>query len=135
MLREVSKYGDLLVVGVKSDEDCLALYGERPIMTTAERCAELEALPCVYKVVRGSPCTGISEEFIWEHNINVCVQPWEYDMDNKSFSSLAKQGSVIDNYKGRTCLLTTPHLINDLFSEQAIKMSVLYMHVLYCFSS
>lgn len=114
MLREVSKYGDLLVVGVKSDEDCLSLNGERPIMTTAERCAEIEALPYVHKVIRGSPCTGITKEFIWEHNINVFVQPWEYDMDNKSFALLVKQGRAVDYYKGNAFVVKEKHMGNNV---------------------
>ena len=43
------EYGNRLIVGVMSDED-VAKYKRPPVMTLEERCWEVEALFCVYKV-------------------------------------------------------------------------------------
>lgn len=100
VLREASKFGDLLVVGVVSDENCFRMYNERPIMTMNERCAELMALPYVHKVIRNCPASGITKEFLLEHNIHVCIQPWAYDINNGEFAQQVKAGKCVDVYKG-----------------------------------
>jgi cytidyltransferase-like protein len=107
VLREASKFGDLLVVGVINDEDCFKAYHERPIMSQSERCAELMALPFVHKVIRDSPINGITKEFLLEHNIDVCIQPWEYDIENKVFAAEVAKGNAIDFYKGKYSLYCT----------------------------
>jgi glycerol-3-phosphate cytidylyltransferase-like family protein len=43
-------YGNRLFVGVMSDEDVMSYKHRAPIMTTEERCREVEVLRCVYKV-------------------------------------------------------------------------------------
>ena len=115
MLLEAAKYGDLLVVGVFSDEDTERILHRRPVLTAAERCAELESLPFVYKVIRGSPSNGISKEFLLEHNIDVCVVPWKKDISNKEFASEIKSGAAIDLYKG-ACINTTLILVSKTSS-------------------
>ncbi len=100
MLLEAAKYGDLLIVGVFSDEDAERVLHRRPVLTAAERCAEVETLPFVHKVIRGSPSNGISKEFLLEHNIDVCVVPWNKDISNKEFAAKIKSGEAVDLYKG-----------------------------------
>ncbi len=56
-------------------------------MTTKERCAEVESLPYVYKAIPGSPCFGLTKEFLLENNITICIQPWEYDIENPEFAA------------------------------------------------
>ena len=69
--------GNRVVAGVLSDEDC-CVYKRAPVMTTAERVAEVTALAHVSRVVRGAPCFGQTEQFLRDEGIDVVVVGDEY---------------------------------------------------------
>ena len=71
------QHGNRLFVGVMGDKDC-ANYKRPPIMTHAERCAEVEACKSVTKVIPNAPCFGLTQEFLDEHQIHVVAFGEEY---------------------------------------------------------
>ena len=75
--RNALAFGNRLFVGVCNDEDC-SQYKRPPIMTHAERCAEVEACKSVTKVIPNAPCFGISKEFLDKHQIHVVAMGQEY---------------------------------------------------------
>jgi len=75
--RNALTFGNRLYVGVVGDEDASA-YKRPPIMTHDERCAEVEACKSVTKVIQNSPCFGLTQEFLDEHQIHVVVYGQEY---------------------------------------------------------
>lgn len=72
------QHGNRLIVGVLPDEDVIK-YKREPIMNYEERCRIVKLWRPVYKVIKSSPLTGITEEFIKEHNIHAVVYSEEYD--------------------------------------------------------
>lgn len=69
--------GNRLFVGVVGDKDASS-YKRPPIMTHAERCAEVEGCKAVTKVIPNSPCFGLTQEFLDEHQIHVVAYGEEY---------------------------------------------------------
>jgi cytidyltransferase-like protein len=69
--------GNRLFVGVVGDEDA-SKYKRPPIMTSAERCAEVEACKAVTKVIPNAPCFGLTQDFLDEHQIHVVAFGEEY---------------------------------------------------------
>ena len=72
------KYGNRLIVGVVSDKD-VEEYKRKPFMTFEERCQFVNLLEPVHKVIQSAPLTGITRDFIKEHNIHHVVYSEEYD--------------------------------------------------------
>lgn len=70
-------YGNRLYVGVIGDKDANA-YKRPPIMSAAERCAEVEACKAVTKVIPEAPCFGLTREFLDLHQIHVVAYGQEY---------------------------------------------------------
>ncbi|VEU35609.1 unnamed protein product [Pseudo-nitzschia multistriata] len=70
-------YGNRLYVGVVGDKDANA-YKRPPIMSSAERCAEVEACKAVTKVIPDAPCWGLTKEFLDLHQIHVVAYGQEY---------------------------------------------------------
>ncbi|CAB9520317.1 Choline-phosphate cytidylyltransferase A [Seminavis robusta] len=70
-------YGNRLYVGVVGDEDANN-YKRPPIMTHAERCAEVQGCKAVTKVIPNAPCFGLTEEFLELHQIHVVAFGEEY---------------------------------------------------------
>mmetsp|Transcript_4231 Transcript_4231/g.8091 ORF Transcript_4231/g.8091 Transcript_4231/m.8091 type:complete len:545 (-) Transcript_4231:152-1786(-) len=77
LFRNALQYGNRLYVGVVGDKDA-STYKRPPIMTHDERCAEVEACKSVTKVIPNSPCFGLTQEFIDEHQIHVVAYGQEY---------------------------------------------------------
>ena len=71
LLRAARAFGDLLVVGVLSDET-VAAYKRRPIMTMDERVAVIEACRYVDQVIPDSPYR-VTREFLHEHGLALVV--------------------------------------------------------------
>eukprot|EP01139_Manchomonas_bermudensis_P005964 Amastigsp_a176110_7.p1 type:complete len:179 gc:universal Amastigsp_a176110_7:645-109(-) len=71
-------FGTRLYAGVVNDADATP-YKRRPIMTAAERERSVAGCKYVYKVIPNAPCTGLTEEFLRQHNIHVVVHGAEYD--------------------------------------------------------
>lgn len=77
LFQNALQYGNRLFVGVVGDEDANN-YKRPPIMTSAERCAEVEACKAVTKVIADAPCWGLTREFLDEHQIHVVTYGQEY---------------------------------------------------------
>jgi cytidyltransferase-like protein len=77
LFQNALQYGNRLYVGVVGDEDAMK-YKRPPIMTAAERCAEVEACKAVTKVIPDAPCFGLTREFLDEHQIHVVAYGQEY---------------------------------------------------------
>jgi cytidyltransferase-like protein len=69
--------GNRLLVGVVGDDDA-SQYKRPPVMSHAERCAEVEACKSVTKVIPNAPCFGVTQAFIDEHQIHVVAFGEEY---------------------------------------------------------
>lgn len=70
-------FGNRLYVGVVGDEDANN-YKRPPIMSHAERCAEVQGCKAVTKVIPNAPCFGLTEEFLEKHQIHVVTFGEEY---------------------------------------------------------
>ena len=77
LFQHALQFGNRLFVGVVGDEDANK-YKRPPIMTAAERCAEVEACKAVTMVIPNAPCFGITKEFLDEHQIHVVAYGEEY---------------------------------------------------------
>lgn len=77
LFQNALQYGNRLFVGVVGDADANN-YKRPPIMTAAERCAEVEACKAVTKVIPNAPCFGLTKEFLDEHQIHVVAYGQEY---------------------------------------------------------
>jgi len=75
--KRAAKLGHRLFVGVVGDEDANN-YKNPPVMSAAEREAEVAACRCVSKVIPNAPCFGLTEEFIRKHNIHAVAFGQEY---------------------------------------------------------
>ncbi|EKX32318.1 hypothetical protein GUITHDRAFT_121513 [Guillardia theta CCMP2712] len=94
-------FGNRLLVGVMSDEDC-EQYKRRPIMTTDERCKEVNSCKAVHKAIplpHDYSKTGLTREFIEEHNIHIVAHGAEYNLDNEAYAKKIAEGACIDYYK------------------------------------
>jgi choline-phosphate cytidylyltransferase len=106
------KYGNRLLVGVMSDED-VCKYKREPVMTLDERCAEVEALRCVYKVIPAAPCFGLTKEFIEEHKIHIVLASPEYDKPDDKYYKMPRQMGIV-KIMPRTDGVSTSELIERI---------------------
>ena len=115
--RKALTYGNRLFVGVMGDKDCAA-YKRPPIMTHAERCAEVSACKSVTKVIPNAPCFGLTKEFLDKHKIHiVCmgeeyVERWPDPKDDKYYRVPRELG--IARSLPRTKSLSTSELIKRI---------------------
>jgi len=77
VFRKALKFGNRLFVGVVGDTDAND-YKRPPIMSAAEREAEVGSCKCVTKVIGNAPCFGLTQEFIKEHRIHLVCFGQEY---------------------------------------------------------
>ncbi len=77
--KKALKHGDVLVVGLISDEEATT-YKRKPIMTLEERINAVESCKYVGEVIGNVPLI-LTEEFIKEHNINVVVHGDDYTQE------------------------------------------------------
>ncbi|KAG7343398.1 cytidyltransferase like protein [Nitzschia inconspicua] len=77
LFQNALQHGNRLFVGVVGDKDAQN-YKRPPIMTSKERCAEVEACKAVTKVIPDAPCFGLTREFLDEHQIHVVAYGEEY---------------------------------------------------------
>jgi cytidyltransferase-like protein len=77
LFKKALSHGNRLFVGVVGDKDACA-YKRPPIMTSDERCAEVEACKSVTMVIPNSPCFGLTQEFLDENQIHVVCYGEEY---------------------------------------------------------
>lgn len=79
LLRAARSQGDALVVGVLSDESA-ATYKRRPIMTSAERVAVIEACRYVDEVIPDAPLR-LTQAFLDEHDLALVVHGDDLDVE------------------------------------------------------
>jgi cytidyltransferase-like protein len=79
MFKEARQYGDLLYVGVHSDED-VESYKRKPILSMEERIAVIEACRYVDRVIPNAPLS-ITEEYLDEHKIDLVIHGHAEDDD------------------------------------------------------
>jgi cytidyltransferase-like protein len=118
--------GNRLLVGVIGDEDASA-YKRPPIMTAAERCAEVEACKAVTKVIPNAPCFGLTQEFLDEHQIHVVAFGQEYlekypDPKDDPYYGYVRQLGMAHPLP-RTHTLSTSDLISRIQSASLKKKS------------
>jgi cytidyltransferase-like protein len=77
LFQNALQHGNRLFVGVIGDEDA-SKYKRPPIMTHAERSAEVGACKAVTKVIPNAPCFGLTREFLQEHSIHIVAYGQEY---------------------------------------------------------
>lgn len=106
------KYGNRLFVGVMSDAD-VCKYKRDPVMTLEERCAEVEALRCVYKVIPGAPCFGLTRDFLEEWKIHVVFASPEYNKPDDKYYKIPRQMGIV-KIMPRTDGVSTSELINRI---------------------
>ena len=106
------KYGNRLLVGVMSDAD-VCKYKREPVMNLEERCAEVEALRCVYKVIPGAPCFGITKEFLEEWKIHFVLASPEYDKPDDKYYKVPRELGML-KIMPRTDGVSTSELINRI---------------------
>jgi cytidyltransferase-like protein len=78
-LERARSLGDVLVVGVHSDET-VAEYKRWPIMTMEERICVVSACRAVDEVVPHAPLK-LTEEFLADHQIDLVVHGDDFDQD------------------------------------------------------
>lgn len=106
------KYGNRLLVGVMSDDD-VCKYKREPVMNLEERCAEVEALRCVYKVIPGAPCFGLTKEFIDEWKIHIVLASPEYDKPDDKYYKVPRAMGLV-KIMPRTDGVSTSELIDRI---------------------
>jgi len=77
LFQNALSFGNRLFVGVVGDQDASA-YKRPPIMSHAERCAEVNACKAVTKVIPNAPCFGLTQDFLDKHQIHVVAYGEEY---------------------------------------------------------
>lgn len=118
--------GNRLFVGVVGDKDA-SNYKRPPIMTGAERCAEVEACKAVTKVIPNAPCFGLTQEFLDEHQIHVVAFGEEYlerypDSKDDPYYGYVRQIGIAHPLP-RTKTLSTSELIERIKNAQLEKNS------------
>jgi len=118
------QHGNRLFVGVMGDKDC-ANYKRPPIMTHAERCAEVEACKAVTKVIPNAPCFGLTQEFLDEHQIHVVAFGEEYlerypDPDDDPYYGYPRKLGMAHPLP-RTNTLSTSELIERIRKAPAVE--------------
>eukprot|EP00009_Paramoeba_aestuarina_P008537 CAMPEP_0201517192 /NCGR_PEP_ID=MMETSP0161_2-20130828/8356_1 /ASSEMBLY_ACC=CAM_ASM_000251 /TAXON_ID=180227 /ORGANISM="Neoparamoeba aestuarina, Strain SoJaBio B1-5/56/2" /LENGTH=486 /DNA_ID=CAMNT_0047914613 /DNA_START=38 /DNA_END=1498 /DNA_ORIENTATION=+ len=115
------QFGNRLFVGVMSDEDC-ASYKRKPIMTTQERCEAVAACKCVYSVIPGAPCFGMTKEFIEKHNLHVIAHGEEYEKPDDIYYKVPR-AMGITRILPRTHGMSTSELIRRVcrYNEEKLR--------------
>jgi choline-phosphate cytidylyltransferase len=80
-MRNALALGTQLVVGIMSDEDVVK-YKRQPVMTLDERVRIVRALGIAVQIIPAAPATGLSEEFLRKHQIDVVAHSPEYLPEN-----------------------------------------------------
>jgi glycerol-3-phosphate cytidylyltransferase-like family protein len=100
------------LVGVMSDAD-VCKYKREPVMTLEERCAEVEALRCVYKVIPGAPCFGLTKEFLDEHKVHIVLASPEYNKPDDKYYKVPRELGIL-KIMPRTDGVSTSELIERI---------------------
>lgn len=81
-IRKCAAFGDRVIVGVVSDDDCES-YKRRPIIPAEDRCAIVSAIKGVERVV--CPCPLVmTDEFIDENEIVCVVHSFSNEADEQA---------------------------------------------------
>jgi cytidyltransferase-like protein len=110
-LKKAKAFGDVLIVGLVSDEDA-GPYKRRPIMTLAERTAAVQACRLVDEVIPCSPMIT-TKEFMEKHNIDIVVHGDDYSEQQRN----AYYGDAIKMGKYRSVPYTKGISTSDLIAR------------------
>lgn len=112
LFKNALQFGNRLVVGVMSDEDCVE-YKRAPIMTLKERVEAVQSCPGVHKVIAGAPCFGLTEDFLKEHQIHIVAHSTEYDKEDDIYYKVPRKMGIT-RVLPRTEGISTSDLINRI---------------------
>lgn len=94
-LKKVSSIGDVLYVGLNSDEDVKS-YKRTPIISLKDRTIVMESCKYVDKVI--SPCPLIiTKDFLDKYNIDMVVHA--HDVDDESYNFMYKIPIQLGKFK------------------------------------
>jgi len=118
--RKALKLGNRLFVGVIGDVDANN-YKRPPVMSAAEREAEVASCKCVTKTISNAPCFGLTEEFILKHRIHVVAFGEEYaerfpDPEDDPYYKVPRKMGIARALP-RTAGLSTSELIKRIQSS------------------
>eukprot|EP00211_Chloroparvula_japonica_P002175 CAMPEP_0119126390 /NCGR_PEP_ID=MMETSP1310-20130426/5334_1 /TAXON_ID=464262 /ORGANISM="Genus nov. species nov., Strain RCC2339" /LENGTH=470 /DNA_ID=CAMNT_0007116549 /DNA_START=138 /DNA_END=1547 /DNA_ORIENTATION=- len=91
--RNALVFGNRLLVGVVADKDATP-YKRKPIMNELERAEAVRACKYVHDVIPNAPCTGLTEEFIREHNIHIVAHGEEYDKPEDIYYAVPRKMGI-----------------------------------------
>jgi glycerol-3-phosphate cytidylyltransferase len=92
-LRQACKLGDVLIVGVHSDE-AVETYKRRPVLTMQERIAVISCCRYVHEVIPDAPLV-IGRKYLQEHRIDLVVHGddmWHSDALQKFYAEPQRLG-------------------------------------------
>jgi cytidyltransferase-like protein len=94
-LKQARAFGDYLIVGLDSDEDCVT-YKRRPILNIEERAKAVEACRYVDEVIKNVPLVT-TDEFIDKYHIDVVVHGNDFDVTkiNKYYAAPIRRGIFV----------------------------------------
>ena len=111
-LKAAKSHGYLLIVGVISDEDC-ATYKRKPVIEHSLRCEILKHIDVVDIVIENPPLK-ITEEFIFEHQINLVIHGND-NLQLEFFDVPIKLGKM--KYIPYTPVISTTKIIKKILTE------------------
>ena len=112
-IKRCKDYGDKLVVGVVSDEDCTNIK-RKPVLNMEERVKVLESCKYVDQIIAPCPCNGITKEFIESNKIDMILHADDYSEDMvKKYYSVPRELGIFKMIP-YTKTISTTDIINRL---------------------
>jgi glycerol-3-phosphate cytidylyltransferase len=94
ILREASRLGDRLIVGVQDDYSVWRSKGKRPILNMYERMEQIKALPFVYDVIMYTGTDQIPYYEMVQPNVVVQGSDWEKSGDRTELLQYLKRKNI-----------------------------------------
>lgn len=91
--RRAREFGDVLVVGVHSDEE-VARYKRLPFLTMEERIGVVQACRYVDEVLPNAPI-AVTREWIERHDLDLVVHGDDFDEEMASMYSVASELGIL----------------------------------------
>ena len=112
-MKKCKEKGDILIVGVCSDEDC-ENYKRIPIIKMDERAKVIEGCRHVDEVIAPCPCNGLTKEFIEKHKIDLVLHADDYTPDLiRKYYSVPLEMGIFETIE-YTKSISTTDIINRL---------------------
>tara|TARA_B100001094_G_scaffold324208_1_gene376437 strand:- start:9604 stop:9990 length:387 start_codon:yes stop_codon:yes gene_type:complete len=113
-IKQCSALGDVVVIGVISDEDATS-YKRKPIIDQIQRCEIVESCKYVNELIFPAPLY-VSREFINDHNIDLVVHGFANGDDLLKQEKLFKNIDLhVINYSDR---INTTQIIDKIISNK-----------------